>query len=213
MKLDGIILDIDGTIWNTTEIVADAWNLAIKKSNSPVKKVTAKILEKEFGKTMEVICQDLWPNLNDKQKKELLHHCCIEEHLAINQNTKDITYSKVIETIKELSKTQKFYIVSNCQNGYIELTMEKTGITKFIKDFECFGNTNKSKGENLILLKNRNNLQNVIYIGDTQGDCDACRFANIPFVWASYGFGNPTEYFAKLDSFDELVLILQKNFN
>ncbi len=26
MKTDGIILDIDGTLWNSTPIVAEAWN-------------------------------------------------------------------------------------------------------------------------------------------------------------------------------------------
>ena len=31
MKIDSIILDVDGTIWNTTDIVADAWNFAIDK--------------------------------------------------------------------------------------------------------------------------------------------------------------------------------------
>ena len=29
IKTDGIILDIDGTLWNTTGVVAKAWNKAI----------------------------------------------------------------------------------------------------------------------------------------------------------------------------------------
>ena len=30
MKTDGIILDIDGTLWNSTPIVAEAWNEIIE---------------------------------------------------------------------------------------------------------------------------------------------------------------------------------------
>ena len=45
MKFDGVILDIDGTIWNTTEIVADAWNKAIECSHYNIK-ITADILKR-----------------------------------------------------------------------------------------------------------------------------------------------------------------------
>lgn len=37
-KFDGLILDIDGTIWNTTGIVSVAWNKAIDISGYKVKK-------------------------------------------------------------------------------------------------------------------------------------------------------------------------------
>ena len=32
MKIDSIILDVDGTIWNTTGIVASAWNKVIDEN-------------------------------------------------------------------------------------------------------------------------------------------------------------------------------------
>ena len=65
---DGIILDIDGTIWNTTGIVAVAWNKAIDRSGLDAKKVNAQILQGEFGKTMDVIACDLWPNLSREEQ-------------------------------------------------------------------------------------------------------------------------------------------------
>ena len=80
-KFDGLILDIDGTIWNTTGIVSVAWNKAIDISGYKVKKVNAQILQKEFGKTMNVIAQDLWPELSDSDRDILLSHCCTEERL------------------------------------------------------------------------------------------------------------------------------------
>lgn len=208
-KFDGIILDIDGTIWNTTPVVAQAWNKAIEMSGlSFIKKVDAEILKKEFGKTMSVIADDLWPELNEQQRTELMKNCVICEHEAINANKENITYPGIKETIEEISAVCPFYIVSNCQDGYIELTMEKNGITDLIKDFECYGHTGKGKADNLKLLVQRNNLKAPVYVGDTKGDEEACKEAGIPFIWASYGFGTSDSHIAKLSSFDELKKIV-----
>lgn len=207
---NGIILDIDGTIWNTTGIVAVAWNKAIEMSGLKAKKVNAQVLQKEFGKTMDTIASDLWPELSKAEQSELMSYCCTEEQIAIRENTFDITYPGVIETIKELSSSENFYIVSNCQNGYIELTMEKTGLSPFIKDYECFGRTGKSKAENIQILMARNRMNSAVYIGDTKGDEDACRQAGIPFIWASYGFGKASRYIEKLENFCDLKKIFSE---
>lgn len=209
-ELDAVILDIDGTIWNTTGVVAVAWNKAIEKSGFDARKVNAQILQKEFGKPMNVIAQDLWPELSAEDQDKLLSYCCTEEQIALRNNTLDLTYPGVVSTIRELSTMQNIYIVSNCQSGYIELTMEKTGITQYIKDFECFGRTGKQKAENIQLVCSRNNIHNAIYVGDTQGDCDASRQANVPFVWASYGFGTAVNYFEKISSFDQLIPLISR---
>lgn len=206
--IDGIILDIDGTIWNTTGIVSVAWNKAIEKSGLNAKKVNAQILQQEFGKPMNVIAQDLWPSLSKEDQEKLMSYCCTEEQIQIENNTIDITYPDVVETIKELATIQSIFIVSNCQNGYIELTMKKNGITPYIKDFECYGRTKKSKAENIQILCSRNMLTSPIYVGDTQSDCDACKQAGIPFIWASYGFGKADKYFDKLNKFSDLIKII-----
>jgi phosphoglycolate phosphatase len=83
--------------------------------------------------------------------------------------------------------------------------MEKAGIEKYITDYECFGNTGKSKGENIKLLMKRNNLDDAVYIGDTQGDYEASVFAGIPFVFASYGFGSVENYYLAISDIKELM--------
>ncbi len=205
---DGIILDIDGTIWNTTGIVSVAWNKAIKMSGFDAKKVNAEILQKEFGKTMEEIGLDLWPNLTQSERERLLSECCTEEQIALKENTLDITYPGVVETVKSLYPAENFFIVSNCQDGYIELTLEKTGLKDYVKDFECFGKTGKGKAENIQIICSRNGLQSPVYIGDTQGDSDACLQSGIPFVWASYGFGTSNHYIEKISRFSEIKRII-----
>lgn len=207
---DGIILDIDGTIWNTTGIVSIAWNKAIENSGFHVKKVNAQILQHEFGKTMDKIALDLWPELSSSQRDELISYCCTEEHIELDRCELDITYPDVVETIKDLHGSENFFIVSNCQDGYIELTMKKTGIEPYIKDYECYGRTGKSKTENILMLCSRNGLQSPVYIGDTDSDAEACIQAGIPFIWASYGFGRTKHCIDELKKFSDLKKILGK---
>ena len=209
IKTDGIILDIDGTLWNTTGVVADAWNKAIEDCGFDAAQTTASGLQKEFGKPMHVIADDLWPNLSQEQKKILMKQCCVREQEAIESNTKDITFPAVRDTIKALAKKFNLYIVSNCQAGYIELTMRKNGIEPCVRDHECYGNTGLGKADNLRLLVERNAIKAPVYVGDTQGDADACREAGVKFVWASYGFGSVQEFAAKIDRFDQLLDLLQ----
>lgn len=211
IKTDGIILDVDGTIWNTTGVVAEAWNKAIEETYPQVKRVTAEILQSQFGKTMDIIADNLFPELNKEQKDKLLDKCCDYEHKQVSENTTNITYENVVETIKELSKSKKLFIVSNCQSGYIELVMEKNGITEFITDFECYGDTKLAKNENIKLICKRNNLSTPVYVGDTAGDASECALAEVPFIWAAYGFGSveKNEYIAKIQNFGELQKIIE----
>ncbi len=208
---DALILDVDGTIWNTTPIVANAWNEAIALSGLPAKTVNADMLKKEFGKTMDVIADDLWPELDASQKEKLMSLCCTQEQQALLQNTQDITFAGVVDTIKSLSRQIGVFIVSNCQEGYIELSMEKTGLTSCITDYECFGRTGKGKADNLRLLIDRNKIKCPVYVGDTQGDADACAQAGVPFVWAEYGFGTTESCYAKINAFSELEKILKEH--
>ena len=213
MKYDSIILDVDGTIWDTTPIVAKAWNKAIDMLFPQVSHVTADILKGQFGKTMDVIGRNLFGSLSDTDQKILLDRCCVEEQLALEQNENDIAYEGVVQTTRELAARVPLFIVSNCQSGYIELVMKKNGITNCITDFECFGNNGLTKDKNIALVVERNGLKAPVYVGDTQGDFDACKLAGVPFVWAEYGFGKIEAdgregIAASIKSFGELVKIL-----
>ena len=211
MKTDGIILDIDGTIWNTTPIVAKAWNSAIEEICPALPRVSAEILQTQFGKPMNVIADNLFKGITDSERKQLLEECCIREQKAIAENESDITYPYVVNTIKELSRKYKIYIVSNCHDGYIELTARKNKITEYISDFECYGHNGKAKAENISLLVKRNNLNFPVYVGDTEGDMEACQEAGVPFIWAAYGFGknlDEDKLAGKIEVFSDLLKLV-----
>ena len=48
------------------------------------------------------------------------------------------------------------------------------------------------------------------YIGDTQGDLEATIEAGVPFLWAAYGFGTPSQYRLRMDSPEDLIRLEQE---
>ena len=61
----GIIFDIDGTLWDSTEVVAESWNRAIQEKSSIKKIVTAEELKALFGRPVNEIIENVFPMLSD----------------------------------------------------------------------------------------------------------------------------------------------------
>ena len=202
--MDGIIFDVDGTIWDSTDPVAEAWNLAIEKNSSLDVRVDRRILSRLFGKTMTEIGDTLFPMIEDANRRgALLDACYSYENLYLEEHPGTL-YEGVTETIRSLSEKYPLFIVSNCQCGYIEVVMKCTGIGPYIKDHLCFGETQTPKGKTIRTLMERNGLKDVVYVGDTQGDADACRAAGVPFIFAEFGFGDVPDAEIKIQKFSDL---------
>lgn len=190
--LDGIIFDVDGTLWDSTETVAAAWNQAAEEFGGLNAHLSGVILKKQFGKPMNVIFKELFPSLSPKDRSRLEILCDEQERIYLKK-TPGLFYPDVFDTIKTLSKSWPLFIVSNCQAGYIDLVLEAGKLSPFIKGQLCLGETGLSKGKTLRSLMTRFGLESAVYVGDTQGDREACQEAGIPFIWATYGFGALSE--------------------
>ena len=83
--------------------------------------------------------------------------------------------------------------------------IEKLGLTELIEGHMCFGDTGTSKGQTILTLMRKHNIQSAVYIGDTQGDREACLEAKLPFIFCTYGLGSAESWDAKIDSIDELL--------
>ena len=202
--MDCIILDIDGTLWDTTPIVAKAWGEALKNRTDIAWRPTADNLKKLFGRPMWAIAAAAFPELSPEDQMKLMDECCEHEEEILEKNPGNI-FEGVVETIKELSKKYPVCIVSNCEAGYIELVCEKLGITDCIKDGECPGYSGLGKGDNIKRVMERNGYKDIVYVGDTQGDYEATRKAGVPFVFCKYGFGKPEGYEYCVEKFSELL--------
>lgn len=186
--IDSLIFDVDGTIWDTTPVVEKAWNAALDECGLSYAHITADILKSLFGLPMDTIIERILPNENDDVRKTFKPLCYSYEEAYVEKES-GILYAGIGETLEALAAKFPLFIVSNCQSGYIELLLKKTGFAPFFKDFTCNGDTGLLKDENIKLIERRNGLKSPVYVGDTQGDADACAKAGVPIVYASYGFG------------------------
>lgn len=202
--MDAIFLDIDGTLWDSTHIVADAWNEVLEKKPEIDLVITPDLLKTLFGKPLSEIAAAIFKEYDKETQGKLIDECCEREHEFLDTRP-GIIFEGVVETIKELSKKYPVCIVSNCEAGYIELVCDKLGIKDCIKDGECPGYSGLGKGDNIKLVMERNGFKDIVYVGDTQGDYEATRKAGVPFVYCKYGFGNPEGYEYSIDKFSELL--------
>ena len=205
MNYESIIFDIDGTLWDSRALVAEGYNIQLEREGLQHLFVNADILKPLFGKTMTEIADVLLASIDAAERYDLMERCMATENEYLFQHPCRIGYPKVKETLEALSKKHRLFIVSNSQCGYPELCMDKLGLTPYIEGHLCFGDTGTSKGKTIRILMEKHNLKSCAYVGDTQGDHEATVEADVPFIWAAYGFGAPEGYAAKIDSFAALL--------
>ena len=201
--MDSIIFDVDGTLWDSTDSVARSWNLAIQENSSLDLTITENALQQVFGKTMTEIADTLFSRLPEKERMKLLEVCFQYENRYLETHPGKL-FDGVTDTLAALSGQYPLFIVSNCQQGYIEVLLRTCSLEPFIKDHLCFGETQTSKGQTILSLMKRNGLKNPVYVGDTRGDADACAEAGIPFIFAGYGFGDVPDAKMRISKFTDL---------
>ena len=65
-----------------------------------------------------------------------------------------------------------------------------------------------SKGQNIKLISQRNGLKAPVYIGDTIFDYEATQEADVPFIFAAYGFGELPFENQSVNSFEEIIRVV-----
>ena len=196
LMCDGVIFDVDGTIWDSTAVVEHAWNKALEDAGFDIK-VTAGQLKGLFGLPMDVILERVMPG-STVEERNLIQNSCYKYEQEFLEREPGALFPGICEAIQELSRKMPVYIVSNCQSGCIELVLKKTGLEDYVADYNCFGDTGLYKAENIKLMVEKHGLKHPVYVGDTVMDADACKKAGVRFIYAAYGFG-------KADNFDAII--------
>ena len=207
-KIDGMIFDVDGTLWDSTGVVQKAWNKAIQDSHIDGVHITADDLKGLFGLPMDDIIYAIMPNESEETRQKFKPLCFSYEHEFLEREPGAL-YPDLESTLSELSKQIPLFVVSNCQAGYVELFYRKTGFEKYFKDHLCPGDTGLLKADNIKLIKEKFDLKNPVYIGDTHMDEEACRKAGVPFVFAAYGFGHGIKPDFTINTLPELMEIIR----
>ena len=205
MQYESLIFDIDGTLWDSRALVAEGYNIQLAKEGLSHLAVNAEMFLSLFGKVMTEIADSIFSSIPTPERYALMERCMDTENAYLKANECRIGYPGIRQTMEALAKNHRLFIVSNSQKGYPELCIEKLGLTDLIQGHLCFGDTGTSKGRTIRTLMEKYEITSCAYIGDTQADYEATLEANVPFIWASYGFGTPDGYDLKIDSFTDLL--------
>ena len=81
--MDSIIFDVDGTLWDSTEICAKAWTDVIHRETSLSLTINASTLKGLFGRLLPDIASVLFADYPKEEQLRLIDRCCQEEHKAL----------------------------------------------------------------------------------------------------------------------------------
>lgn len=187
-KYDSIIFDLDGTLWDSSTNVVKAWQTAKEQVDYIKEDFTKPMIHSITGMTYQAIFETLLPYLNEEQREEFKALAGKYELEILYEKGGDL-YPGLEDALKYLSAKYKLFIVSNCQNGYIEVFFKISGFEHYFDGHQCYGTKNQPKAENILDVISDYNLTAPVYVGDTMGDYNAATKAGVPFIFISHGFG------------------------
>ncbi len=211
MSKNGILFDLDGTLWDSCVAIMPSWQRVMEAHKIKREPITQEEMNSYMGKTVEQIAPLMLPEVSLEEAINIMKEGCIEELEELRCNGATL-YEGIIETLKELSKNFDLFVVSNCEDGYIQAFIEHYKMENVIKDFECAGRTRKCKGDNIRMVIERNGITKAFYVGDTILDKEAADKAGVPFVLANYGFGEVNNPDYIIEKPTELISIAKEYF-
>ncbi len=184
---DSLIFDMDGTLWDAVDSYCAIWNETLRQCGYTREDVSRHELIDHMGSTLDKIIADLTPDAASDP----------DFFAALERNERTMMprlggrlYPGVKELIPVFAKRYRLFMVSNCSDEGLPNFLAYTGLKPYFTDTLSYGQTHCGKDANIKRLAKMYNLTSPLYIGDTQGDADACRKAGVPIAWASYGFGH-----------------------
>ena len=207
--IKAVIFDLDGTLWDSVAVITEAWNEVFSEMAPGRETLTEDKMRSLMGKTLPEFSAALLPDRSLEEGLDILGECCRREVTFIARKGAKL-YPRVLETLRELSGKYRLYIISNCEDGYIQAFLDYYGAWPFFEGFLSFGDTHLDKDENILFLMEKYGIDRSVYVGDTEKDRLCTRKAGIPFIHAAYGFGNVSECDERIDSFAELTEKVEK---
>lgn len=187
MKYDGLLFDMDGTLWDAVDSYCAVWNATIDALCPSVMHIDRATLCSMMGLPLEVIFGRI---IGDAYPYEAFMEGLLANEARIMPVMGGVLYPGVRDTLKMLSDRHRLYMVSNCTPDGLPNFLEFTGLGEYITDGISYGDNGLEKDRNIAIMVERHGLKSPLYIGDTAGDCRAAHAAGVPFVWARYGFGH-----------------------
>lgn len=205
LTCDGLIFDMDGTLWDAVDSYVKIWNTTIDQCNIKRAPVTRAELIEQMGKPLDVILATLISE-QDGHRPELLD-TLMRNEAEMMPHLGGTLYPDVRRTLEQLHGRIPLFIVSNCGADGLENFLTFTGLRPLFVDWLSNGGTGLPKDANIRCLVERYNLSNACYVGDTATDEKAAQSAGTPMIWCRYGFGKVDNPDFVIDSFAQLLTL------
>ena len=193
-RIEMIMFDLDGTLWDVTNTTYESANEIARKYNLN-HEITIETITNTMGCNMEESAQNYMPYLQPEERLKIMQEMCEYNSQRLAQ-VGGTLYPNLEDVLKELKKRYKIAIVSNCGDGYIESFLSSSKLSNYFVDYMAAAKYKVSKADAIRKVMERNSISAAIYVGDTIKDYEASQGAEIEFIQAKYGFGDDlnTEY-------------------
>lgn len=202
-ETDALAFDMDGTLWDAVDSYCEIWNWCFVRIGFP-RVVTRQELIDCMGLSLREILRRLVGDDIPFSPDDFLADVEVVE-VRLMPQMGGRPYPGVVDGLRRLSQKYRIFLLSNCGAMGLENFMDFLGIRELVEEAVTYGATQREKAENLRMLAEKHRLHQLVYVGDTDGDCRQTHLAGMPFVYASYGFGKCTDAEMTVGSFGELV--------
>ncbi len=189
MKYNTIILDLDGTLLNTLEDIADSTNFALRECGFPER--TLEEVNSFIGNgTNHLISKAVPSNISKVQLEECVQ--IYRNHYSANSDNKTSPYKGITSMLEKLkNKNYKLGVASNkfdsavkvlCKkyfSDYLEVAIGESPLVK-----------RKPAPDTLLaaIKELDSNKEECIYVGDSDVDVKTAHNLGIPCIGVSWGF-------------------------
>ena len=191
MDIKVIIFDLDGTLLNTLDDLADSTNFALSKFSYPTRSIEEirTFVGNGVAKLIERAIPDGKNNPNFDKCLDIF-----KQHYSINKYNKTAPYNNIINLLIELKeKNYKIAVVSNKFDLAVKELCEKyfpNLIDIAIGENEAEGINKKPAPDtvNLVLQQLGLTSTQAIYVGDSDDDILTAKNSNMPCISVTWGF-------------------------
>ena len=191
MEIEAIIFDLDGTLLNTLEDLADSTNFALDKLNYPPH--STEEIKSFVGNGVAKLIERAIPN---GRKNPNFDKCLniFKKHYSQNMYNKTRPYDNIINLLTELKrKNYKLAVVSNKFDSAVKELCEKyfpNLIDIAIGENEAMGIKKKPAPDTVLQVLDilKIDSHQAIYVGDSDVDIMTAKNSNMRCISVTWGF-------------------------
>jgi len=193
MEVNAVIFDLDGTLINTIEDIADANNKMLQEYGYPIHTVREYI--GWIGNGVRALVEASLPP--QKRNDNTLHYLKKHEQYYRNQLHKKSSLFPQMDKLLDLLTEKSIPIAINTNkpqyltNVMVEFYLKKWIFTNVMVHHNHFPHKPNHKGVLHFAKQINCHPQNVLFIGDSIVDVQTAKAAGMIPIGVSWGYGNP----------------------